>query len=97
MPHNRLILKLLFVSFAIALAGASLACGSTGAGVHYVEGPKTYGRWVSGDVYDYWTDEPIAGARVLVEDSYSDLLYEGYTDSWGHFEIYVVLDYEDEY
>ena len=98
MLRNKTLVKLLFVFLVVVLAGGSLACGSSGAGV-YVELPTAYDRWVTGDVYDYWTDEPIRGARVLVEDSYSDALYEGYTDRWGHFEIYVgtYFDYEDVY
>ncbi len=88
------------VAALLLLAGMAIGCGSSTV-VRHVEMvvEPTYPRWVTGYVEEHWTGWPVWGARVLVETSWSDELYETWTDPDGYFEVYVgdYYDYEEVY
>lgn len=84
----------------LLLAAMAIGCGSSTVirRVELVVEP-TYPRWVTGFVEEHWSEWPVWGARVLVETSWSDELYETWTDPDGYFEVYVgdYYDYEEVY
>ncbi|MFA4986230.1 MAG: hypothetical protein WC712_06575 [Candidatus Brocadiia bacterium] len=86
----------LLIASILFLAVLSIGCGGGGAS-EYHHASSLSARWVTGYVYDSWTDHPVYGAEVIVEDDYWGDMSIGYTDYDGYFEVYVgdYYDYED--